>query len=361
MKNNKISQLLIAPRKSARQLLALVLAVTIALTLTSESLAQQRSVWASGGSKGIWAVMRNGMSEAGFKGNLRVRYQAGANAEASLRLLDKINEYPQDTSKKISKKSAARMPTGILLAAEPYYLRALIEQKAQTTSIPIVLIGADTGSRSQPKNVLAVVGIDAFTTGKRAAQYAIGQAKLRSLIAGQSPSLCLRTRSDDPARARICRGVASGLQKPVAMLNIARKAKGGRVAGGKSLNTKILKNYLKKNPLTPIIWLDDGAFTQELVDELRDAGGDAPQVPLVVFGLDVSQKNIIEQNPQKIAFVIDLKPFQQGKRAMQVLRDYLRSTNSQARATKTQIHSMTPKMLNSEEITKILPEIGRTR
>ena len=381
MKIKKTTQLLtipllIIPRVATTLLLALVVASVVTLATASESLAQQRNVWASGGSKGVWAVIRNGISEAGFKSNLRVRYQTGVGAEASLRLLDKI-----DDSSPNAVKQSAQVPSGMLLAAEPYYLRALIEQKAQTSNIPMILLGADTGSKSQPKNVLAIVGIDAFATGKRAAQYAMGQAKLRNLLAAESPSLCLRTRSDDPARARICRGIAAGLQKPVAMLNIAPKVKGAKGAKGakgkqhntragsdKPLNIKLLQNYLKKNPRTPLLWLDDGAFTQELLEEselaLQESSQESLPAPLVVFGLDVSQKNIIEKNPQRIAFVIDLKPFQQGQLAMKILRDYLRVANRQVAANsgeKTQIHSLTPRMLDSEAIGKILPAIGRTR
>ena len=364
MKIKKATQLLTIPCASTTLLLILVLASVVVSATPSESLAQQRNVWASGGSKGIWAVMRNGISEAGFKSNLRVRYQAGFGAEASLRLLDKISDYSQDAPK----KNIAQMPAGLLLAAEPYYLRALIEQKAQTSNIPVILIGADTGSKSQPKNVLAIVGIDAFVTGRRAAQYAMGKTNLRNLLASETPSLCLRTRSDDPARARICRGIAAGLQKPVAMLNIAQKTKGKRknaqATTDKPLNIKLLQNYLKKNPQVPLLWLDDGAFTQELLKASADALQTPLQAPLVIFGLDISQKNIIEENPRKIAFVIDLKPFQQGKRAMKILRSHLLIPNRQTRsnATKeTQIHSLTPQMLDSEKISKILPEIGLTR
>ena len=371
MKIKKTTQLLttpllIIPRVATTLSLALIVASVVTLATASESLAQQRNVWASGGSKGVWAIIRNGISEAGFKSNLRVRYLAGGGAEASLRLLDKI-----DDNSPSAVKQSAQAPAGMLLAAEPYYLRALIEQKAQTSNIPMILLGADTGSESQPKNVLAIVGIDAFATGKRAAQYAMGQAKLRNLLATESPSLCLRTRSDDPARARICRGIAAGLQKPVAMLNIAPKVKGAkgkqhntRAGSDKPLNIKLLQNYLKKNPKTPLLWLDDGAFTQELLEESEQALLAPLKAPLVVFGLDVSQKNIIEKNPQRIAFVIDLKPFQQGQLAMKILRDYLRLANRQTGSNsgkKTQIHSLTPRMLDSDAISKILPAIGRTR
>ena len=150
----------------ARLKLALGVALGVALVLAlclprvaqgqAASASPSNVLWASGSSfKGIWPVMRNGIVEAGFKNKLRVRYQAGQGAEASARVLDRL-------------KREKNPPRGLLLAAAPYALRARIEQTLQEraafgTKPTVVLIGADTGSASQPRLVSAIVGIEAKT------------------------------------------------------------------------------------------------------------------------------------------------------------------------------------------------------
>ncbi len=305
-------------------------------------------LWASGSSfKGIWPVMRNGIVDAGFKNKLRVRYQAGQGAEASERVLDRL-------------KRDSNPPRGLLLAAAPYALRARIEQTLQAraargTRLAVVLIGADTGSRSQPRFVSAIVGIDAFATGVKAGKYARAQSVRRDTNQGwklgDASTLCLRTRSDDPARARLCRGVAAGLGESVAMLTIAHKQRAGEIV------LKRLRSYLKKNPSPPLIWLDDGAFTQEVLEVVKDMS----DAPLVVFGLARSQKVVLEleKESERIAFIVDLRPFEQGRRAVALLRDSLRGGVVSSGAPR--VVTLSTRILLPGDLGEVLPLIGRTR
>ncbi len=340
-----------------KKIITLTLCTILAYSLASASFAQQRNLWASGTSfKGIWPVMRNGIIDGGFKNGLRVRYQAGEGSEASERFLETIMQS--------SNNPTSQMPAGLLLTAAPYSLRAQIERHVRQSRIPIVLIGADTGSKSQPKDVLAIVGMDAFEMGKRAGAHAKKQAAMRTLTTSDKPSLCLRTRSDDPARARICSGIAAALGRPIAMLTIVQGRKGkhtnNKETGENSIDSKRLRSYLRKNPSTPLIWLDDGALTQEVIS----ASADLTQAPLAIFGLAGSQKSIIEKTPEKIAFIIDQRPFQQGRRAVSILRSYLKLSGEQNYSSQkitTQTISLTPRILGIDELNKILPDIGRTR
>ncbi len=304
-------------------------------------------LWASGSSfKGIWPVMRNGIVDAGFKSKLRVRYQAGQGTEASERLLDRL-------------KRDSNPPRGLLLAAAPYALRARIEQTLQAravlgTRLAVVLIGADTGSSSQPRFVSAIVGIDAFATGVKAGKYARAQSVRRDTNQGwklgDASTLCLRTRSDDPARARMCRGVAAGLGESVAMLTIAHKRRAG------DINLKRLRSYLKKNSPPPLIWLDDGAFTQEVLEVVKEASSDAS---VVVFGLARSQKVALETEAERIAFIVDLRPFEQGRRAVALLRDSLRGGVVSGGVPR--VVTLKARILLPGDLGEVLPLIGRTR
>ena len=314
-------------------------------------------LWASGSSfKGIWPVMRNGIVQAGFKNRLRVRYQAGQGAEASTRVLDRWEKEKNP-------------PQGLLLAAAPYTLRARIEQTIEQTlqeraalgtKLAVVLIGADTGSTSQPRLASAIVGVDAFKVGVKAGRYARSQSAQQGWGLGNAPTLCLRTRNDDPARARLCRGVAAGLGENTAMLSLAHKQRAGEI------NLKRLRRYLEKNPKTPLIWLDDGAFTQEVLEVVKehsDASMPMPMpMPVAVFGLARSQKVVLETEPQLIAFIVDLRPFEQGRRAVALVRDALRNSSATGSSTRTpQVVSLEARILRPQDLQDILPLIGRTR
>ena len=302
-------------------------------------------LWASGSSfKGIWPVMRNGIVEAGFKNKLRVRYQAGQGAAASASVLDRLQREQNP-------------PQGLLLAAAPYALRARIEQTLQErielgTKLAVVLIGADTGSASQPRLASAIVGIDAFATGVKAGRYARAQGVQRGWRFASAPTLCLRTRTDDPARARLCRGVAEGLGASTAMLTLARKQRAGEI------NFKRLRGYLEKNPQTPLIWLDDGAYTEEVLKVVKERSDASASIPVAVFGLARSQKVVIEREPERIAFVVDLRPFEQGRRAVAVMREILRKGGNTGTP---QVVSLAPRILVPEDLQDILHLIGRTR
>ncbi len=335
--------------------LMLVFALVLALVLLPRLVLAQGApsshvLWASGSSfKGIWPVMRNGIVDAGFKNRLRVRYQAGQGAEASTRVLERW-------------KKERNPPQGLLLAAAPYALRARIEQtlqtRAQLGTIPaVVLIGADTGSASQPRFVRAIVGIDAFATGVKAGKYALAQSARQGWGLGRAPTLCLRTRNDDPARARLCRGVAAGLGERTAMLTLAHKQRAG------AINLKRLRRYLDKNPETPLIWLDDGAYTQEVLEVVkeRSATSELKPLPLAVFGLARSQKVALETEPQRIAFIVDLRPFEQGRRAVALVREDLRTGRTGRSTGAAQVVSISARILRPQDLQDILHLIGRTR
>ena len=333
--------------------LALVSPPILAQNARPSTRSSSSVLWASGSSfKGIWPVMRNGIVQAGFKNRLRVRYQAGQGAEASTRVLDRWQKEKNP-------------PQGLLLAAAPYALRARIEQTIEQTlqeraalgtKLAVVLIGADTGSTSQPRLVSAIVGVDAFKVGVKAGRYARSQSAQQGWGLGNVPTLCLRTRNDDPARARLCRGVAAGLGENTAMLSLVHKQRAGEI------NLKRLRRYLEKNPKTPLVWLDDGAFTQEVLEVVKEHS-DAPMpMPIAVFGLARSQKVVLETEPQLIAFIVDLRPFEQGRRAVALVRDALRNSSGAGNSTRTpQVVSLEARILRPQDLQDILPLIGRTR
>ncbi len=339
-------------KPSTMKLMGFAMAFVFALALVlvpsvSRAASPSNVLWASGsGSKGIWPAMRNGILDAGFKNRLRVRYQAGQGAETSARLLDRLQKEHTP-------------PRGLLLAAAPYALRARIDQTLQKrvqqgSQLAVVLIGADTGSASQPRLVSAIVGFDAFATGVKAGKYARAQSVRQGWqLLGRAPTLCLRTRKDDPARARLCRGVAAGLGKSVAMLTLAHKQRAG------ALNLKRLRRYLTKHPDTPLIWLDDGAHTKEVLEVVQEHSDVSP-LPVVVFGLARSQKIVLETEPERIAFVVDLRPFEQGRRALAAMRDVLRKGTG-ASTGSPQVVSISPRIFTPQQLQDVLPQIGRTR